>query len=288
MGSSRPSSASDGGRQTRVLPLDGVPDRPFAGQQPEQPGHRRSVPRTLRDLGVDLDEVEESEPDAALGNGGLGRLAACFLDSLATLGMPGFGYGINYDYGLFRQEIDARRPDGEARQLARVRHALGDRAARGSLSRAGLWPHRARRRSPRQLQPDVARLESPDRRASRLCDRRLRRPDREPPAALLGARRPTTSTCRSSTAATTSRPSSRRSPRRRSPKCSIRPTRCAGRELRLIQEYFLVACALRDIVRRYDQDHRASTPSPTKSPSSSTTLIRRSPWRNSCASCRRT
>lgn len=69
----------------------------------------------LRDYRLNLDAIEDVEPDAALGNGGLGRLAACFLDSLATLGLPGYGYGINYEYGLFKQEIEngyqKERPD---------------------------------------------------------------------------------------------------------------------------------------------------------------------------------
>lgn len=63
------------------------------------------VKEALDELGFDLNVIEDQEPDAALGNGGLGRLAACFLDSLATLGYPAYGCGIRYRYGMFKQEI---------------------------------------------------------------------------------------------------------------------------------------------------------------------------------------
>ncbi|WP_288936901.1 glycogen/starch/alpha-glucan phosphorylase [uncultured Sphingomonas sp.] len=68
--------------------------------------HTQDVADALASLGVDLAEIEEIEPDAALGNGGLGRLAACFMESLASLDLPAYGYGIRYVNGMFRQRID--------------------------------------------------------------------------------------------------------------------------------------------------------------------------------------
>ena len=64
------------------------------------------VKEVLDELGFDLNAIEDQEPDPALGNGGLGRLAACFLDSLATLGYPAYGCGIRYRYGMFKQKIE--------------------------------------------------------------------------------------------------------------------------------------------------------------------------------------
>jgi starch phosphorylase len=73
----------------------------------------QAVREALRGLDVDLDDLRALEPDQALGNGGLGRLAACFMDSLAALGIPAFGYGIRYDQGLFKQRIS----DGRQQEL---------------------------------------------------------------------------------------------------------------------------------------------------------------------------
>ena len=64
------------------------------------------IKQALSELDVDIDFIRELEPDAALGNGGLGRLAACFMESMATVGVPAYGYGIRYDHGLFRQAIE--------------------------------------------------------------------------------------------------------------------------------------------------------------------------------------
>ena len=68
-------------------------------------GAKKAVKEALEELGFDLNAIEDQEPEPALGNGGLGRLAACFLDSLATLGYPAYGCGIRYHYGMFKQKI---------------------------------------------------------------------------------------------------------------------------------------------------------------------------------------
>lgn len=68
--------------------------------------HYKEMAEALDELGLDINVIEDQERDAALGNGGLGRLAACFLDSLATLGYPAYGCGIRYHYGMFKQAIE--------------------------------------------------------------------------------------------------------------------------------------------------------------------------------------
>ena len=81
-------------------------------------------------LGQDLDELIELEEEPGLGNGGLGRLAACYLDSLATLDVPAIGYGIRYEFGIFDQEIRDGCAGRAHRRVAAERQPLGDRARR--------------------------------------------------------------------------------------------------------------------------------------------------------------
>ena len=85
-------------------------------------GVETTARKAMEMLGQDYDHVVRDEPDAALGNGGLGRLAACFLDSLSTLGIPAFGYGIRYEHGLFEQHFEDGRQIEKAETWLAQRH----------------------------------------------------------------------------------------------------------------------------------------------------------------------
>jgi len=223
-----------------------------------------SCREALSNLGADLRELEEIEPDAALGNGGLGRLAACFIESLATLGMPGFGYGINYEFGLFKQEINngyqRESPDnwlalGTPWQIARPQEAcmipIYGRIEH-ALDRHGVY-------NPMWLDwkvliglpcdmlipgyggQSVHFLRLYSARASREFDMRIfndgdyfKAVEQKIQSEMLSK--------------------------------VLYPSDAviAGQELRLAQEYFLVACSIRDIVRRFQQDHTDFQQFPSK------------------------
>ena len=139
------------------------------------------VREEMRRQGVDLDRLDEEEPDAGLGNGGLGRLAACFIDSMATLAIPAIGYGLRYEYGIFRQEIQGgrqvERPDNWLRrpdpwEVDRPAEAV-DVRVQCAVQAHGEAP------GPRRRPPD-----RPPGRPLRPAGRRLRRQDRQHAAAL--------------------------------------------------------------------------------------------------------
>ncbi len=96
-------------------------------------GMEAAAREAVGELGFELDELEEEEMDPGLGNGGLGRLASCYLDSMACLGIPGYGYGIRYDYGMFhqtlgdghqREQCDNWAPHGSPWDVRRTRHSF--------------------------------------------------------------------------------------------------------------------------------------------------------------------
>lgn len=218
-------------------------------------GVRDQYRQALQNLGADLEAIEASEEDAALGNGGLGRLAACFLDSLATLGLPACGYGIHYEYGLFKQELDngdqREKPDnwlanGTPWEIARPDEAclvpIYGRIEHG-LDRAGVYnpmwldwkllvgvPHDLL--IPGYGGRTVHRLRLYAARASRDFDMQIFNDGDYFKAVEQKIASETISKVLYPSDAVV-----------------------AGRALRLMQEYFLVACAVRDIVRRYKQQH---------------------------------
>jgi starch phosphorylase len=218
----------------------------------------------LAELGMNAAAIEDAEVDAALGNGGLGRLAACFLDSLATLGLPGYGYGINYEYGLFRQEL-----------------RNGEQVERPDNWRTYYTPWQLQHPQDTVIIPVYGRIEhATDRRGTYnpmwLDWKVVVGVQHDMPIVGYGGH--TVNTLRlfsarsveevdlqifnegdyihaveqqvlSSTISKVLYPSE---------------TAAAGRELRLVQEYFLSACAVRDIVREYQRDHTGFDAFPQK------------------------
>ncbi len=208
----------------------------------------------LDEFGVRLEAVLESEADAGLGNGGLGRLAACFLESLATLDMPGYGYGIDYEYGMFRQEIshgfqrekpDRWKTNGTPMQIQRPEEAI-------VIPLYGRVENALERSNTRQSWLDFQVV--------------VGVPNDMP---VVGYNGNTVNYLRLFQArssddfdidifnrgdyirAVEQKIASENISRVLYPSDSV----MAGKELRLVQEYFLVACAVRDIARSYLATH---------------------------------
>ncbi len=222
------------------------------------------VREQLGKIGVNLDALCGYEPDAGLGNGGLGRLAACFLDSLATLEYPAYGYGIRYEYGIFDQDIvdgwQVERPDdwlrfGSPWEIPRLEQSTSVRlyghvetafAADGQFRpvwRAGRTvvgvPYDIPMVAYGARTVNLLRLWSA--RAGEAFDL-----DAFNRGGYVEAIR---EKAMSETISKVLYPDDRHE---------------AGRELRLIQQYFFVACTLSDILRRYDRDHETIDALPDK------------------------
>jgi len=220
--------------------------------------------KAVSEMGGDLAEIREEEEDAALGNGGLGRLAACFLESMATLHLPGFGYGINYEFGLFKQEIDngyqKERPDtwmsgGTPWQIeryesacivpvyGRIEHAVDRKGGYNPMwlewkTLIGI-PHDMPIAGYGGETVNYLRLYSA--RASKDFDM-----DIFNEGDYLNA---VQEKMYSETVSKVLYPSDSME---------------IGRELRLVQEYFFVACSIRDIVNKYQKIHKTFDEFPEK------------------------
>lgn len=207
-------------------------------------------------LGFQLDDIVEREPDAALGNGGLGRLAACFLDTMATLGYPAIGYGLYYEFGLFRQEIDngqqREKPDRWQRPVMPwVVERSQDRCMVPLYGRVVESVDREGRYNPMWLDWKVVIGVPHDIMVAGYGGRTvnaLRLYSAEPSSdfdmQIFNSGdyiRAVEQKIRTETISKVLYPAD-----------SVR----TGKELRLTQEFFFVSCALRDIVRRYQETQK--------------------------------
>ncbi|ACL05883.1 glycogen/starch/alpha-glucan phosphorylase [Desulfatibacillum aliphaticivorans] len=213
------------------------------------------VAEALQLLGTDVETICDQERDAALGNGGLGRLAACFLDSMASLDMPGFGYGLHYDYGLFEQDISngyqREKPDSWISEAPALQVERADAACIVPMyGRIEETKDKWGRHNPLWLGWNLVTgvpYDIPIAGYGGLTVNRLR----------LFAARPSTEfdikifNEGDYLRAVEQKIESEKISKILYPKDSYE----AGRELRLIQEYFLVACSLNDIVRTYEKDY---------------------------------
>jgi glycogen phosphorylase len=215
------------------------------------------VRRSLEDLGVDYDQMRAIEPDAALGNGGLGRLASCFMESMASLGLPTCGYGIRYDHGLFRQIIkdgwqqefpeewlSFRNPWEFERPEVTYDILYGGRIETAAMRRGGLrhiW-HPAESVRAIAYDTPIVGWRGAYVNALRLWSARAADPMRLDVFNLgdhVGAR---TEQTRAEAISKVLYPS------------DATP---AGRELRLRQEYFFVSASLQDLVQRHCRSYSA-------------------------------
>ncbi|HTP38942.1 MAG TPA: glycogen/starch/alpha-glucan phosphorylase [Steroidobacteraceae bacterium] len=203
------------------------------------------------DLGLDLADILETEVDPALGNGGLGRLAACFLDSLASLSYPGYGYGINYQYGLFRQSFangfQREQPDnwaahGTPWQIERREQSsmipIYGRVDAAMDEHGHFNPHWMEWKSLIGVPSDVPVVGYGGHCVNFLRLYSARAPGEFDMAIFNGGDylRAMEQQVQVETVSKVLYPSD---------------SAAAGRELRFIQEYFFVACAMRDIFRRH-------------------------------------
>ncbi|NNU80991.1 glycogen/starch/alpha-glucan phosphorylase [Halovulum dunhuangense] len=201
-------------------------------------------------LDLDFEAVMTDEPDAALGNGGLGRLAACFLDSLSTLSIPAHGYGIRYEHGLFKQSFHEGRQVEQAEDWLNQPHAWEFERAESSYE-IGFWGEVEEKDGRAIWHPGDAVL-------ARAYDTPvIGWQGRWANTLRLWGAKPTKlfDLARFNTGDFTAAAQPEEAARTISRVLYPDDTTDAGRELRLKQEYFFAAASIRDILRRYTSEY---------------------------------